>query len=123
MDVKTTFLNGNMEEDVYMIQPEGFVDPKDVDYTDASFQTEKNDSQLQSSFLFCLNGGTVSWKTSNQDTVVDSTTEDEHIATSEAAKEVVWIKKFIVELEVVPSISDAIKLRCDNNRAIHKQGT
>jgi hypothetical protein len=27
MDVKTTFLNRNMTEDVYMTQPEGFVDP------------------------------------------------------------------------------------------------
>jgi hypothetical protein len=27
MDVKTTFLNGNLDEDVYMIQLEGFVDP------------------------------------------------------------------------------------------------
>ena len=27
MDVKTSFLNGFMEEDLYMIQPEGFVDP------------------------------------------------------------------------------------------------
>ena len=28
MNVKTTFLNGNLLEDVYMTQPEGFVDPK-----------------------------------------------------------------------------------------------
>ncbi|GKD34543.1 retrotransposon protein, putative, ty1-copia subclass [Tanacetum coccineum] len=28
MDVKTTFLNGHLGKDVYMVQPEGFVDPK-----------------------------------------------------------------------------------------------
>jgi hypothetical protein len=30
MDVKTTFLNGNIEEKLYMVQPEGFINPKDA---------------------------------------------------------------------------------------------
>ncbi|WJX96077.1 hypothetical protein P8452_77325 [Trifolium repens] len=89
-----------------------------VGYTDASFQTDKDDFRSQSGFVFCLNGGTVSWKSSKQETVADSTTEAEYIAASSAAKEAVWIKKFISELEVVPSIVDPISLYCDNNGAI-----
>ncbi|KAK8656121.1 hypothetical protein V6N13_108680 [Hibiscus sabdariffa] len=87
-------------------------------YTDASFQTDKDDLRSQSGFVFRLNGGAVSWKSSKQDTVDDSTTEAEYIAASKAAKEAVWIKKFVTELGVVPSISDALELYCDNNGAI-----
>ena len=31
MDVKTTFLNGFLKEELYMMQPEGFVDPQNAD--------------------------------------------------------------------------------------------
>src|SRR3954466_15991697 len=30
MDVKTAFLNGDIDEELYMMQPQGFVDPKDA---------------------------------------------------------------------------------------------
>ena len=41
-------------------------------YTDASFQTDKDDFRSQSGYMFRLNGGAVSWKSSKQDTVADS---------------------------------------------------
>jgi hypothetical protein len=30
MDAKTMFLNGNIEEELYMVQTKGFIDPKDA---------------------------------------------------------------------------------------------
>ena len=68
--------------------------------------------------MFYLNEGVVSWRSLKKDTVVDSTIEAEYIATLEAAKEAIWIKKFITALDVVPNISDPVNLYCDNNRAI-----
>jgi hypothetical protein len=58
-------------------------------YSNASFQIDVDDSKSQSGFVFYLNGGAVSWKSSKQDTVVDSTTEVEYIAASEAVKKAV----------------------------------
>ena len=58
-------------------------------YTDASFQTDKDDYKSQSGYIFLLNGGAVSWKSSKQYMNADSTIEAEYITTSEAAKEAV----------------------------------
>ena len=51
-------------------------------------------------------------------TVADSTIEVEYIAASMASNEAVWIKNFITELKVVPSIADLVELYCDDNGAI-----
>ena len=87
-------------------------------YTDASFQTDKDDFISQSRFVFCLHGGAVSWKSSEQETMANSTMEAKYIAASEAAKEAVWIRKFVSELGVVPSASNPMDLYCDNSGAI-----
>ena len=71
-----------------------------------------------SGYVFTLNGGAISWKSSKQSTTADSTTEAEYIAASEAAKEAIWMRKFVSELGVVPRIEEPIVLYCDNNAAI-----
>ena len=44
--------------------------------------------------------------------------EAEYITTNDAAKEAVWMRKFLSELEVVPTIKDSVHLYCDSNAAI-----
>ena len=84
-------------------------------YIDDGFQSNLDDFRSQSGFVFCLNGGAVSWRSSKQDTVADSIIEAEYIAASDAAKEVVWIKIFVFRLGVVPSITNPMDVYCDNN--------
>ena len=48
----------------------------------------------------------------------DSATEAEYIAALEAAKEAVWIRKFVSELGVVLIASCPLDLYCDNIGAI-----
>jgi hypothetical protein len=44
--------------------------------------------------------------------------EGEYIATSEAIKEVVWIKNFVSELGIIPSASRPMDLYCGNSGSI-----
>ncbi|KAL0293699.1 UNVERIFIED_CONTAM: Retrovirus-related Pol polyprotein from transposon TNT 1-94 [Sesamum radiatum] len=55
---------------------------------------------------------------SKQDTTADSTTEAEYIAASKAAKEAVWMKNYIQELGVMPSIAEPVVIFCDNKGPI-----
>ena len=50
--------------------------------------------------------------------VADSTCEAEYIAPSEAAKEGDWMKQFMIDLGVVPSVLSPMTLFCDNTGAI-----
>ena len=65
-----------------------------------------------------------------QSSIADSTMEAEYIAASEATKEAVWLKNFLMDLEVVPTVQSAITLLCDNSGVVanakkprsHKRG-
>ena len=53
-----------------------------------------------------------------QSCITDSTTEAEYVATSEAVKEAIWLRKFLQNLEVVPVVTTPLKLFCDNGGAV-----
>ena len=73
-----------------------------VVYTDSNFISNKDSRKSTSGHLFTLGGGVVSWKSIKQKCIADSTTEAECVVDCEATNEVVWLKKFLMELEVVP---------------------
>ncbi|GKB46369.1 retrotransposon protein, putative, ty1-copia subclass, partial [Tanacetum coccineum] len=87
-------------------------------YCDASWQTDKDDSRSQSGWVFLLNEGAVTWKSSKQDIVADFTCESEYITACEALKEAIWMKNFIGDLGVVPTVQDPIEILCDNESAV-----
>ncbi|KAL0291790.1 UNVERIFIED_CONTAM: Retrovirus-related Pol polyprotein from transposon TNT 1-94 [Sesamum angustifolium] len=87
-------------------------------YSDTSFPLDNSEVKSQSGFVFKMNGGVVAWNSSKQATTKDSTTKAEYIAVSKAAKEAVWMKNYIQELGVVPSIAESVVIFCVNNGVI-----
>nr|GEV40150.1 zinc finger, CCHC-type [Tanacetum cinerariifolium] len=69
-------------------------------YTDAGYLTDADDLKSQTGYVFVLNG------------------EAEYIATFDASKEAVWVRKFISGLGVVPTIKEPISMYYDNTGAI-----
>ncbi|TYK27612.1 gag/pol protein [Cucumis melo var. makuwa] len=74
-------------------------------YTVSDFQTDRDARKSTSGSVFTLNEGAVVWRSIKQSC----------IANCEAAKEAIWLKKFLTDLEVVPNMYLPITLYCDNS--------
>ncbi|KAA0062116.1 gag/pol protein [Cucumis melo var. makuwa] len=88
-----------------------------IGYTDSDFQTDKDARKSTSRSVFTLNGGAVVWRSIKQYYIANSTMEAEYVAACEAAKEAVWLKMFLTDLEIVPNMQLPITLYCDNSGA------
>ena len=99
-------------------------------YTNSDFQSDLDFRKSISGCVFTLGGGAITWKSIKQSCFVDSTMEAEYVAACEAAKEAVWLKKFLSDLGVVRIKQVLITLFCDNSGVVaqskdprnHKKG-
>jgi transposase InsO family protein len=85
-------------------------------FTDADMAGDIDSRKSTSGYLITYSGGAVSWQSRLQKCVALSTTEAEYIAITEAAKELLWMKKFLQELGLQ---QERYVLYCDSQSAIH----
>ena len=84
-------------------------------FTDADMAGDLDGRKSTSGFLFTFAGGAVSWQSKLQKCVALSTTEAEYIAATEAAKEMLWMKRFVQELGLM---QDEYVVFCDSQSAM-----
>jgi hypothetical protein len=89
-------------------------------YVNTSYNADSDDKKSQTTYMFLVNGGAMSWRSCKQSLIAKSTMESEYIAAADAANEAVWLQKFVIELGVFPRMHDPIHICCDDTTAITK---
>ena len=87
-----------------------------IGYVDADYAGDRDRRRSTTAYVFTLCGCCVSWKSQLQPIVALSTTEAEYIAATEAAKEAIWLKGLLTELQV---LRQDVILYSDSQSAIH----
>nr|GFB52597.1 retrotransposon protein, putative, Ty1-copia subclass [Tanacetum cinerariifolium] len=87
-----------------------------ISFCNASWQCDKDDTKSQMGYVFVVNGGAVDWKSKKQTTIAMHCAE--YVDALEAVMEAVWIRKFVGDLRVMPSINKPINMYCGNSAAI-----
>ena len=82
-------------------------------YTYSNFQFDKYSHWSTSNFVSTFGGVVVSWRSVKQSYIANSTMEAEYVAASEATKEAIWLRKFLMEVRVVPLAVQPMILFCD----------
>ena len=87
-----------------------------IGYANSNFAGDPEDRKSVMGYCFFLNGAVVLWSRKNQRIVSTSTTETKYIALGHTAREAMWIKRFVNELEL--EVTKTITLHGDNKMSI-----
>ena len=83
-------------------------------YSDASYGDSVTNRRSSSGYIFMLNGGPITWSSKRQTTVALSTTESEYMSLTQAAKEALWLRLLLTELQQINQPNLSVKVRKDN---------
>jgi uncharacterized membrane-anchored protein len=86
-----------------------------VGYSDSSYAEEK-DRKSVGGYVFNQAGAAITWRSTKQDIVAQSSMEAEYIALAESAKEAIWIRK--LQREFFPKIKTSTTIKQDNQSTI-----
>jgi transposase InsO family protein len=84
-------------------------------YGDADYAGDLDTRRSTTGYVFIMNGGAISWQSKRQATVAVSTTEAEYMAAAAAAKEALWLRKLLGDLQLY---TGAMVIKADNQSAI-----
>ncbi|GKA32923.1 ribonuclease H-like domain-containing protein [Tanacetum coccineum] len=105
MDIKSAFLYGTIEEEVYVTQPPGFKDP---DHPDKVYNVVKALYGLHQAPRAWL----ISWQCKKQTVVATSTTEAEYVAAASCCGQVLWIQNQLLDYRFYALTSIYIYTTC-----------
>lgn len=71
-----------------------------VAYSDADWAGDRDDRKSTGGYVFLVGRGAVSWSSKRQPTVALSSLEAEYMALTQAAKEAIWIKSYLADIDV-----------------------
>ena len=86
-------------------------------YVDADYATDPDTRRSTSGHIICLGTSPVSWRSKRQQTVATSTAESEYIAATEAIKELLWIRKLLLDFKI--EVPEPMTVHEDNMACIH----
>jgi hypothetical protein len=69
-------------------------------FSDADWGADSNDRRSTSGYVIMVAGGPVIWSSRKQKTAAHSSCESEYMAIDEAAREIMWVRNFLSELDI-----------------------
>jgi hypothetical protein len=87
-------------------------------FSDSDWAGDLDTRRSTTGYVYLCSGGAISWKSRRQPTVALSSTEAEYMATSEASKEAIWLRRLYNEITNTESFSNPQQIYVDNNGAI-----